>query len=44
MEWMDGLLDFHRNSFVFREPTAAQLAEHKTALKLAIRNCLHLNT
>ena len=42
--WMDCILDVHRGSFVFREPTPAQLVEHKTALKLAIRNCLHLNS
>ena len=42
--WMDGPLDVHRSSFVYREPTPTQLKEHKTALKLAIRHCLFLNT
>jgi hypothetical protein len=42
--WMDGMLNVHRSNFVFREPTPAQLTEHKTGLKLAIRTCLHLNT
>jgi len=43
-DWVDGILDVHRSSFVFREPTPAQLAEHKTVLKLAIRYCLFINT
>ena len=43
-DWMDGLLEIHRRSFVYREATAAQLKEHKTALKLAIRHCLFINT
>jgi len=30
--------------FVFREPTQAQLQEHKAGLKLAIRYCLFINT
>lgn len=37
--WMDGILDVHRNRFVFRNPTADELAEHKTVLKQAIRTC-----
>ena len=43
-EWMDGMLDVHRSNFVFREPTPAQIEEHKTGLKLAIRYCLFINT
>jgi hypothetical protein len=42
--WMDRMLEIHRNNFVFREPNPAQLAEHKTGLKLAIRYCLVINT
>jgi hypothetical protein len=41
---MDGMLEVHRSNFVFREPTPAQLEEHKTGLKLAIRYCLLINT
>jgi hypothetical protein len=43
-DWMDGLLEVHRSGFLFRDPTPAQLKEHKTALKLAIRHCLFINT
>ncbi|HZM05815.1 MAG TPA: hypothetical protein VFC44_22675 [Candidatus Saccharimonadales bacterium] len=43
-DWMDRLLDIHRSSFLFREPTPTQLAEHKTALALAIRHSLFCNT
>ncbi len=43
-DWMDGLLEVHRSIFLFREPTPAQLKEHKTCLKLAIRHCLFINT
>ena len=35
--WMDRILDIHRSNFLFREPTPAELEEHKTALKAAIR-------
>ena len=42
-DWMDGILDVHRSNFVFREATPAELGEHKTALKLAIRTCLRIN-
>ena len=42
-EWMDHILDVHRSNFIFREPTAAEFAEHKTALKESIRTCLFLN-
>ena len=42
--WMDGILDVHRSNYVFREATPAQLEEHKTGLKLAIRCCLFINT
>lgn len=41
--WMDRILDIHRSNFIFREPTAPELAEHKTALKESIRTCLFLN-
>ena len=43
-DWMDGMLEVHRRMFVFREPTPAQLREHKSGLKLAIRHCLFINT
>ena len=43
-DWMDAMLEVHRSMFVFREPTPAQLKEHKSGLKLAIRYCLFLNT
>ncbi len=36
-DWMDGILDIHRDSFIFREPTTDELAKHRTALKTAIR-------
>jgi hypothetical protein len=42
--WMDYILDVHRSNFVFRQPTAAELQQHKTALKTAIRYCLFINT
>ncbi len=35
--WMDCILDIHRSNFIFREPASAELEEHKTALKAAIR-------
>jgi hypothetical protein len=43
-DWMDQLLSIHRSQFVLREPTPAQLEEHKTAFKEAIRYCLAINT
>ena len=43
-DWMDAMLEVHRSMFVFREPVPAQLKEHKSGLKLAIRYCLFLNT
>lgn len=43
-DWMDRMLDIHRANFVFREATAAELEQHKTVLKLAIRTCLLINT
>ena len=43
-DWMDAMLEVHRSLFVFREPTPAQLKEHKSGLKLAIRYCLFINT
>jgi hypothetical protein len=39
-EWMDEVLDIHRRNFVFRQATPAELAQHKTALELAIRTSL----
>ena len=42
-DWMDGILDLHRANFVFREPTEAQLQEHKATLRLAIRYCLWIH-
>ena len=42
--WMDRMLDIHRANFVFREATAAELEQHKTGLKLAIRTSLLINT
>ena len=45
-EWFeicDRVLDIHRCNFVFREPSPAQLTEHKTALKVIIRTCLLIN-
>ena len=41
--WMDRILDLHRSNFIFREPTAAALAQHKTGLKAAIRTCHLIN-
>jgi hypothetical protein len=41
---MDGILAVHRNTYVLREPTPAQLTEHKTALGLAIEYCRLINT
>ena len=41
--WMDRILDIHRSNFIFREPTAAELEQHKTMLKECIRTCLLLN-
>ena len=35
--WMDRILDIHRRNCVFRAPTAADLEEHKTMFKTAIR-------
>lgn len=42
--WMDHILDVHRSNFVFRQPTTAELEQHKTALRMAIRYCLFINT
>ncbi len=42
-DWMDRILDIHRSNFVFREATPAELEQHKTALKLAIRYSLFIN-
>ena len=41
--WMDRILNVHRSNFIFRAPTAAALAEHKTALKAAIRTSHLIN-
>lgn len=42
-EWVDHLLDVHRSTFVYREPTPAQLEQHKRACQLSIRTCLFFN-
>ena len=41
--WMDRILDTHRTSFIFREPTVAELEEHKTMFKQAIRTSHLIN-
>jgi hypothetical protein len=41
--WMDRILDIHRSSCIFREPTAAELEEHKTMFKQAIRTSHLIN-
>jgi hypothetical protein len=43
-DWMDRILAVHRSRYVLREPTPAQLAEHKTALELALEYCRFINT
>jgi len=43
-DWMDRMLDIHRANFVFREATAAELEQHETGLKVAIRTSLLINT
>jgi hypothetical protein len=43
-DWMDRILAVHRSSYVLREPAPAQLAEHKTALELALEYCRFINT
>jgi hypothetical protein len=42
--WIDGILDTHRSSFVFREVTPAELEQHKRGLGYAIRTCLLITT
>jgi hypothetical protein len=45
-EWfncLDEILDMHRANFVFREPSAKDLAQHKTTIKWAIRSSQVLN-
>jgi len=42
--WMDRMLDIHRANFVFREATAAELEQHRTGLKWAIRTSLLIST
>lgn len=42
-DWIDHILDVHRSNFVFRQATAAELEEHKRALRLSIRTCLLIN-
>jgi hypothetical protein len=37
--WMDKILDIHRNNFVFREVTPAELEQHKIVIGRAIRYC-----
>jgi hypothetical protein len=41
--WMDRILDIHRSNYIFREPTAAELEEHKTMFKAAIRTSNLIN-
>jgi hypothetical protein len=41
---MDRVLAIHRSNFVYREASADELAQHKTALKLAIRFTNVINT
>lgn len=43
-DWIDRMLDIHRANFVLREAKAAELEQHKTGLKLAIRMSLLINT
>jgi hypothetical protein len=43
-DWMDRILAVHRNRYVLRDPTPTQLAEHKTALELALEYCRFINT
>lgn len=42
-DWVDHFLDVHRSRFVFREPTAGELEQHKRAFQLGIRTCLVFN-
>jgi len=42
-DWVDHFLDVHRSTFIFREPTLAQLEQHKRAFQLGIRTCLFFN-
>lgn len=41
--WMDRILDIHRSNCIFREPTAAELEEHKAMFKAAIRTSHLIN-
>jgi len=41
---IDGVVAIHRSHFVFREAMPAQLEDHRTALKEAIRYGLWINT
>jgi len=43
-DWMDGILDVHRNNFVFREASPAELTEHKIALGSAIEYSRRIKT
>jgi hypothetical protein len=45
-EWfdcVDEILEMHRANFVFREPNAKDLIQHKTVVKLAIRTSQMMN-
>lgn len=42
-DWMDRILEVHRNNFVLRDATPPEIEEHKNVLKLAIRTCLWIN-
>src|SRR3989442_5704296 len=42
-DWMDGILDVHRSTFVFREATPTELEEHEAVLKRSIRFCHLIN-
>jgi hypothetical protein len=42
-DWMDTILDIHRNNYVFREATPLELEKHKILLERAIRYCNWLN-
>jgi len=44
LDSMDRMLDIHRANFVFRQATAAELEQHKTGLKFAIRTSHLINT
>jgi hypothetical protein len=43
-DWIDRMLELHRSQFIFREPSPAQLKDHKMAFKEAIRYSLAIHT